>query len=437
MKHFYLLISLFFCGLMQSQIITIPDANFKAKLLQANATNGIAYDTNSNSIVIDTNSDGEIQLSEAQNVHSLEIMNSAIADLTGISSFVNLKWLNCSNNSLTTLDLGNSIVLMSLHASHNSLTTISANFGAAVEGVDLSYNNLTSFAFSGSEVYDTFNLSHNQITNLQLEDCMLEYINVSYNQLIQIQFSGDVRLSRTANFTHNQFTLMDLSGAKFDYDAHVQLGYNVEDKVLFNETNKPGNIDYSSDATSFDLGNFHATTSCDPEDTGNVSIFNSPNLQNIIFKNGLEHGYFTCNEGGTIFQKASLSLGIANCPNLSHICVDGGDELTIVQSRINQLGLQSQVVVDGNCTTSVLGETTFISGEPFSVSPVPAQTILQISIRNNTVIDGVELYNNLGQFIQIELQSNQSVDVSNLSSGSYFIKVRTNEGTFVKQFLKE
>lgn len=437
MKHIYLLLSLFFCGLMQSQIITIPDANFKAKLLQANTTNGIAYDTNSNSIVIDANSDGEIQLSEAQNVHSLEIMNSAIADLTGIASFVNLKWLNCTNNSLTTLDLGNSITLMSLHASHNSLSTVSVNFVSAVEGIDLSYNNLTAFAFSGSEVYDTFNLSHNQITNLQLEDCMLEYINVSYNQLSQIQFSGDVWLSRTTNFTHNQFTLMDLSGAKFDYDAHVQLGYNVEDKVLFNETHKPGNIDYSSDATSFDLGNFHATTSCDPEDTGNVSIFNCPNLQNVIFKNGLEHGYFTCNEGGTIFQKESLSLGIANCPNLSHICVDGGDELTVVQSRINQLGLQGQVVVDGNCTTSVLGEATFVLEEPFSVSPVPAQNSLQINVRNNTLIDGVELYNNLGQFIQIGLQSNQSVDVSNLSSGSYFIKVKTNEGAFVKQFLKE
>lgn len=425
------------CGVLHAQIITIPDANFKSKLLQANATNGIAYDVNYNPITVDLNSDGEIQLSEALNVHSLEIMNSSIADLTGISSFVNLKWLNCPNNSLTTLDLGSSIVLMGLQASHNSLTAISANFVAAVEGIDLSYNNLTSFAFSGSEVYDTFNLSHNQITNLQLEDCMLEFINVSYNQLSQIQFSGDVWLSRWSNFTHNQFTLMDLSGAKFDYDAHVQLGYNLEDKVLFNETNKPGNIDYSSDATLFDLGNFHATTSCDPEDTGNVSIFNSPNLQNIIFKNGIVHGYYTCNEGGTIFQNPSLSLNIVNCPSLSHVCVDGGDELTVVQTRINQLGLQSQVVVDGNCTSSVLGESTFVLEEPFSVSPVPAQNVLEITIKNTMAIDSLQVYNNLGQIVLNENGANQSVAISNLASGSYFIKVNTNEGAFVKQFLKE
>jgi hypothetical protein len=137
MKHIYLLFTVLFCGVLHAQIITIPDANFKAKLLQANSTNGIAYDSNYSSIVIDANGDGEIQLSEAQNVYSLEVINCSISDVTGIASFVNLKWLNCPNNSITTLDLGSSIVLRGLNASHNSLTTISANFDATVEGLDL------------------------------------------------------------------------------------------------------------------------------------------------------------------------------------------------------------------------------------------------------------------------------------------------------------
>ena len=72
MKHFYLLTSLFFCGLMQSQIITIPDANFKAKLLQASPANMIAYNYSNDFITIDANGDGEIQLSEAQNVYGLD-----------------------------------------------------------------------------------------------------------------------------------------------------------------------------------------------------------------------------------------------------------------------------------------------------------------------------------------------------------------------------
>ena len=363
MKHIYLLFTVLLGGFLHAQIIAIPDANFKAKLLEANATNGIAYDSNYNSIVVDVNSDGEIQLSEALNIHSLEVMNSSISDVTGIASFVNLKWLNCPNNSITTLDLGSSIVLRGLNAHHNSLSSISVRFEDNVEGFDLSYNNLTSFVLEeGSNFFDSFNLSHNQLSTLVLTNSYIEYFNISYNNLTQIQFVGDVWLSRTANFTHNQFTLMDLSGAKFDYDAHVILGYNTEDNVVFNSVAKPGNLSYSSDNTSFDLGNFHSSTSCDPEFTGNVVIADCPNLQNLIFKNGLVHGYYTCNEGGTIFQNASLSLGISNCPSLKYICVDEGTEQAIVQARINQMGLQNQVQVNSYCTFTPGGEFYSING---------------------------------------------------------------------------
>lgn len=359
MKHIYLLFTVLLCGYLHAQIITIPDANFKAKLLEANATNGIAYDSNYNSIVVDVNSDGEIQLSEALNIHSLEVMNSSISDVTGIASFVNLKWLNCPNNSITALDLGSSIVLRGLNASHNSLSSISVRFEDNVEGLDLSYNNLTSFVLEeGSNFFDSFNLSHNQLSTLVLTNSYIEYFNVSYNNLTQIQFVGDVWFHYTSNFTHNQFDLLDLSIPKFDYEAFVIL----EDNVVFNPIAKPGNLSYSSNNTSFDLGNFHSSTSCDPEFTGQVAITDCPNLQNLIFKNGLVHGYYTCNEGGTIFQNPSLSLGISNCPNLKYICVDEGTEQAIVQARINQMGLQNQVQVNSYCTFTPGGEFYSING---------------------------------------------------------------------------
>lgn len=359
----YLLFTVLLGGFLHAQIITIPDANFKAKLLEANTSNGIAYDIDSNSIVIDVNGDGEIQLSEAQNVHSLEVMNSSISDVTGIASFVNLKWLNCPNNSITSLDLGSSIVLRGLNAHHNSLSSISVRFEDNVEGLDLSYNNLTSFVLNeGSNFFDAFNLSHNQLTTLVLTDSYIEYFNVSYNNLSQIQFVGNVSFDFYSIFSHNQFTLLDLSTASFSYDAQVFLGYNIEDNVVFNPVAKPGNLSYSSNNTSFDLGNFHSSTSCDPEFTGQVSITDCPNLQNIIFKNGLVHGYYTCNEGGTVFQNTSLSLGISNCPSLKHICVDEGTEQTIVQTRINQMGLQNQVQVNSYCTFTPGGEFYSING---------------------------------------------------------------------------
>lgn len=106
MKANYLLIIVcFITASFSAQTITIPDANFKAKLLQADVTNSIAENSSNSSIKIDSNNDGEIQVVEVQNVHNLYIDNSNISDLTGISYFKNLYHLVCSYNNLSNLDL--------------------------------------------------------------------------------------------------------------------------------------------------------------------------------------------------------------------------------------------------------------------------------------------------------------------------------------------
>ena len=77
MKTNYLLIIVcFFTASLFAQTITIPDANFKAKLLQADVTNSIAENSSNSSIKIDSNNDGEIQVVEVQNVHNLYIDNT-------------------------------------------------------------------------------------------------------------------------------------------------------------------------------------------------------------------------------------------------------------------------------------------------------------------------------------------------------------------------
>ena len=104
-----LLILLLFTGMVNAQIVNIPDANFKAKLI---------------SLGIDTNSDSEIQGSEASVVTVLDIYNQNITDLTGISSFVNLNILFCSNNSISNLNLTGLSSLQTLDCSNNQLITI-------------------------------------------------------------------------------------------------------------------------------------------------------------------------------------------------------------------------------------------------------------------------------------------------------------------------
>ncbi|TBX71013.1 T9SS type A sorting domain-containing protein [Flavobacterium silvisoli] len=125
MQKLYSLLALFFIGLTShSQIVIIPDANFKAKLLAAGPTANIAYNASFVKIKIDTNNDGEIQQSEANLVYSLNVSNSSIVDLTGINFFTNLQSLYCDGNQIITLELNTLTHLQTLWCQNNQLTTL-------------------------------------------------------------------------------------------------------------------------------------------------------------------------------------------------------------------------------------------------------------------------------------------------------------------------
>ena len=106
MKTKILFILFTFTTICNAQIINIPDANFKAKLLEASPSNQIASRQNpiiyngylmfTNYDNIDSNNDGEIQLSEIQDITYLNLSNdnspnnNSINDLTGLNYFTNL-----------------------------------------------------------------------------------------------------------------------------------------------------------------------------------------------------------------------------------------------------------------------------------------------------------------------------------------------------------
>ena len=63
---------------------------------------------------VDLNGDGTISPSEATARYTLDISKKDISDLTGIEAFINLEWLYCRNNQLTSLDLSNNTHLTNI-----------------------------------------------------------------------------------------------------------------------------------------------------------------------------------------------------------------------------------------------------------------------------------------------------------------------------------
>ncbi|HEY0092106.1 MAG TPA: T9SS C-terminal target domain-containing protein, partial [Flavobacterium sp.] len=167
-KLYSLLIAVAGCSL-NAQNITIPDANFKSMLVQANYTNSYVTDANDIPIVLDTNSDGEIQVSEAVNVYGLNIVNAGISSLEGLTNFPNLKNLECSGNPLTTLDL-------------SGLPNIEVVYCSNAQLSSLDISNINSLLY--------LECNFNQISSLNVANSNLVYLYAQNNLLQVIDLTG-------------------------------------------------------------------------------------------------------------------------------------------------------------------------------------------------------------------------------------------------------
>lgn len=252
-----LLLSAFLCIsiFVEAQIVTIPDSEFKQALLNYSPR-------------IDTNYNNQIEISEAQAVTSLTITNHqyfmnpggmdpmtgdmfpgievfGISDFTGIEAFINLTYLNCSYNDITSLDvsaltqlqyldcsnsinyngfpmngggtgiatlnLPTSVTLQTLKCNANVLSgslnlTSFTNLGT----LDISNNQITTVLLPNTTILQSLKLRNNQISNLNLtSNSGLTYLECSYNPLGTIDISSNTILA-TLICTNNQLTSLDV-----------------------------------------------------------------------------------------------------------------------------------------------------------------------------------------------------------------------------------
>ena len=205
MKKLYFLFFLTIGLLANAQIVNIPDANFKAKLLSAISTNNIAstqtpiYDgtTDSWSVssynVIDTNSDGEIQVTEAQAIKWLDVSGgSYINNIEGIEAFSNLQVLICEYIELPTLDASSLTNLIFLNCNFNQLTNLNLSTNTALINLGCQSNLLTNLDVSTNSALVYLDCSNNELTTLDVSpNPMLSHLECFVNQLVSLNVANE------------------------------------------------------------------------------------------------------------------------------------------------------------------------------------------------------------------------------------------------------
>ncbi|WP_162126296.1 T9SS type A sorting domain-containing protein [Flavobacterium phycosphaerae] len=219
----YLLLLLVF-GMAGAQVVTIPDANFKAKLLSASPTNPIAMNLAGNYIAIDANNDGQIQVSEALQIKELFVDNANIADVTGIASFANLEFFKCSLNHLSFLNVSQNTQLKKLLCTGCFLGTLDVSQNLLLERLECEANYLMALNVANNPNLVTLNCANNYIAALDVtHNVNLFTLNCVHNGITSLDVTHNTHIASLACF-QNALTSLDVT--HLPNLGHLQCSYN-------------------------------------------------------------------------------------------------------------------------------------------------------------------------------------------------------------------
>lgn len=353
-------------------VIYFPDYNFKAKLLSSSPTNQVAY-SGTGYLKIDANNDNEIQFTEAAVIDSLNVGNANIIDVTGINGFSNLKKFDCSNNQIVTLNLTSINTLITLFCYSNSLSTLSINGLSNLKYLYSSFNDLNTLDVSTNTNLRDLDVMNNSITALNTSNLiLLDYLECRNNQITNLNVNSNVNLT-ALNCSNNLLTSLNVTALPLleqlycenNQLTNLQFGANsvlsqlscgennlttlntstlVGLSSLDCSNNQISNFDVSQNLNlnSFICANNTITTLDCSLNTNltTLSILNNPNLQTLFIKNGVNE-----------LNADSL----LNCPNLTYICADDFQILSIAASY-------PLITINSFCTFAPGGNFNTITG---------------------------------------------------------------------------
>ncbi|MEP7255353.1 MAG: T9SS type A sorting domain-containing protein [Ferruginibacter sp.] len=368
-----------------SQIVNIPDANFKNALL-----NHVP--------VINTNGDGEIQVSEAVAfVGTMNVSLKSITNMTGVEAFVNMTKLYCEHNQITTLPVSGLTGLQELQCSFNSMIT-------------LNLANMPSLL--------VFNCQYTPMTSLTISNLPLLYELICHDDsLITLSISNAPNISNIVCYRNQltSFTLTPLTSL-----VSIDCAVNKLTSLPLTSTPKLYSLNCSNNLlSSLPLNNlnFLISLDCSSNQLSALSIPNPAILWSLWCYNNqltsLPTGmtsllHLICNNN----QIASLPTGMNNLTHLicSHnlitsLTVDNYNSLQFLKFNNNLLtgfSLTNKPSLEEiTCDSNLLSVFSISNMPALTTIECPANQISSISLNNFPALRYLYCNNNLLSSLQL------------------------------------
>jgi hypothetical protein len=150
----------------------------------------------------------------------------------------------------------------------------------------------------------------------------------------------------------------------------------------------------------------------DIDGDGDMDVLSASQLDNKIawYENTNGQGSFGAQQIITTNADVAFSVYATD--------IDGDGDMDVLSAS----WLDDKIAWYENLGVLGVDQNTLLS---FSVYPIPTTGIL--TIQSNTTITQIEIYNQLGQLVKFNTNQN-TIDISSVSQGSYFIKIKDENG---------
>ena len=441
MKSTLLFLSVFLSANLFGQNVNIPYTNFKNYLV--------------NNIAINTNSDSEIQVSEANAfAGAIDCSSQNILDLTGIEAFTVLTELKCFNNQLASLDVSSNNALTFLHCQGNQLISLDLSSNIVLETIYCGLNQLAYLDLPNSSTLTFLDCFGNQLTSLDVyQNTALGMMGCGANQLTSLNLSNNTYLS-VLNCDNNLLECLNVKNGNNQYFINLYASGNpnltcIEVDDVNYSTNNWTNIDPQ---TSFSTDCNNNGCSCTPtSSTDTQSACDSYTWVdgNTYITSNNSATYTTSNAAGC---DSTITLNLTISPTPDNSITQNGGSLTATQTgatyqwidcdnffvpvigEVNQTffpslsGYYAVEVTIGDCSSTSecrLVEFTGIDEieSLISVHPNPTKDEVTLSIGTELLGTGFVVTDNAGRIILTDTfkSTKQTVNLSGFNNGVYFI----------------
>lgn len=387
---------------------------------------------------VDTNNDGEISISEAQNIEHIDFYYLPFTNVEGLQFFTNVKSIYSLNSILTSFSLPELVNLEKLTleavSGQQTLTifNVSGNLNlkilelntAGASAIDLSNNSaLRELRISSGSITTNLNLDnlgnlrkfsyYGNLATIDLSDCIkLIEISIGFSTAQDIQLSAvdlsNQPLLANLNISNTQITSLDLSN-NVNLD-NVYLQGNLLQSINF------GGISFvrtlyceNNQLTSLNLNNFQNL---------NVLSCANNNLTELKLKNFTIEDY----------------IDFSGNPNLAYICCDAEQEVYIQnQALIND---NFETVVNSDCGSNGILSTAEVSanGSNLLFSPNPSNDFITFGTKDS--IGSLSIFDVNGRLIRSFINISNQLDISFLENGVYFLQTESSGKFHTAKLLK-